>query len=449
MNIRFIILIFATLAMLAPRAATADNGDIVIRNATLHTEPGTAIRDATLVIRNGVVLRVGKGVAVPAGARVIDGTGKVVTAGLVEANTRLGLVEVDQEFNTREGAFGSGKSDDAIHAAYRVVDGYNPSSVAIPVARAQGITSAIATPRGGLISGTSGWFALIDRPGNATVRAPLAMYASLGEDALKSAEGSRGLALVRLREVLDDARQYNRQKRNYERNRSRGFAAGRLDLEALVPVVQGRIPLLIRANRASDIRAAIALGKEFGIRIAIAGGVEAWMVADALAAARASVIVNPGRNLPSSFDRIHVRDDNAAVLANAGVDVIISTLDSAWSAGGLRQLAGIAVARGMTHEQALAAVTTAPARLFGVARGVLKPGAVADVVVWSGDPFELSTRAEHVIVGGAEQSTQSRQDLLFERYRTMPIKQSAHPAQSAGKTPGRTSTSSVRPDAAR
>src|SRR5690606_33994309 len=112
------------------------------------------------------------------------------------------------ERSTREGVLGS-TGDDAIHAAYRVVDGYNPRSVAIPVARAEGITSAVAVPYGGLISGASGWFSLAGDPGKATVRAPVAMYASLGEDSLDHGNGSRGLALMRLREALDDALQYN------------------------------------------------------------------------------------------------------------------------------------------------------------------------------------------------------------------------------------------------
>jgi imidazolonepropionase-like amidohydrolase len=421
MRAKILALTATLIALSTSRPALAEVNAIAITNATVHVEPGTVIHDATIVIRGGVVRQVGKGVAAPQGARIIDGKDKVVTAGLIEAHTQLGLVEVSLEHSTREGVFGAGTGDDAIHAAYRVVDGYNPNSVAIPVARSEGITSAVAVPQGGLISGTSGWFSLASGgPGNAALRTPLAMYASLGEASLRHAQGSRGLALMRLREALDDARQYNRQRRSYERNQSRPFAVSRLDLEALIPVVQGRMPLVIRVNRASDILAAIGLGKELGVRVIIAGGVEAWMVASELAAAKIGVIMNPEHNMPSSFDSVHVRDDNATALANAGVDVVISSMSSASSAGGLRQLAGMAVANGMSHEQALAAITTAPARLLGVDRGTLKTGAVADLVVWSGDPLELSSRAEHVIIGGAEQSTRNRQDELFERYRTLP-----------------------------
>lgn len=395
--------------------------DIVITDATVHLEPGKVMNDATIVIRDGQVKEIGRGIAIPASARRIEGKGKVVTAGLIESGTRLGLVEVDLESTTQEGAFYGKPGSDVIHAAYRVVDGYNPASVAIPVARAQGITSTISRPEGGLISGASGWFSLADATlPDVVVRAPLAMYASLGEESLDSAQGSRGLAIMRLREVLDDAQLYSRLKRSYERNQTRDFAASRLDLEALIPVVQGRLPLVIRANRSSDILAAIALARDTGVRIIIEGGAEAWMVARELAVARIGVILSPEQNLPSSFDSIHVRDDGAKVLADAGVDVAISTLGDASAAGTVRQLAGIAVANGLSRDQALAALTSVPAKLFGVDRGTIAVGKAADLVVWSGDPFELSTRAEHVMIAGKEQSIRSRQTLLLERYRKLP-----------------------------
>lgn len=399
-------------------AGAAQAEDLVITNAKVHVEPGQVLDSATIVIRDGVIRAVGSGAAVPAGARVIDGTGKIVTAGFIESATRVGLSEVGLEKSTREGSFED--DEDTIHAAYRVSDGYNSRSMAIAVARSQGVTSVVSEPEGGLIAGTSGWFSLADGLGrDVVVKAPLAMHASLGESALDVAQGSRGMALTRLREVLDDARIYSRERRSYERNQTRAFAASRLDLEALLPVLQGRVPLVIRADRSSDILAAIQLGQELGVRVIVAGGTEAWMVADRLAAARVGVIVNPILNLPFTFDRIHVRDDNAALLAAAGVDVVVSGMGEPSAAGTLRQLAGNAVAQGLPWEHALAAVTTVPAKIFGVERGAVRAGAAADLVVWSGDPFELSSHAEHVIIGGKEQSTRNRQTLLLERYRTL------------------------------
>jgi len=255
----------------------------------------------------------------------------------------------------------------------------------------------------------------------AVVKAPAAMYAALGDAARSSAAGSRGRGFEKLRELLDDAASYARRRRNFERNQTRKFAASRLDLEALQPVLAGRLPLVVRANRSSDILAALRLARTLKLRLIIEGGTEAWLVAKQLAAAKVPVICNPIHNLPWSFERIHVVNDLPARLATAGVRVAISTLGDAANARNLRQLAGIAVARGMTKAQALAAVTTAPADIFGVRnRGRLRAGDAADVVVWSGDPFELSSKVDAIIVGGTPQTTRTRQTRLFERYRKLP-----------------------------
>ena len=409
------------LALVATGSVAAHAQVVAITDATVHTEPGKVLQGATVLIRDGVVRAVGKTVAIPTGARVIKAENKVVTAGLVAASSRLGLSEVSLESSTREGRLPGGKGADVIFAAYRAEDGYNATSVAIPVARAQGVTSAVVAPVGGLISGTSAWVSLADGLSpDVQVASPLAMYAAMGLAAYGSAQGSRGLGLLRLREVLDDARVYARQKRAYERNQSRSMAASRLDLEALQPVLGRRIPLVLRAHRSSDILAGIRLARDSNVRVLFHGATEAWMVAKQLAEAGAGVILEPSANLPYNFDQIHVRDDNAHVLAEAGVPVAIAKLDSTHNVGELRQQAGIAVANGLSPERALAAITTVPASFFGVDRGTIARGKVADLVVWSGDPFELSTRAEHVFIGGVEQSLRTRQHMLLERYRTLP-----------------------------
>ena len=407
------------LTALAPARAQAQR-DLAIVGARVHTEPGAVIENATIVVRDGRVRAVGTNVAVPAGALRIDGAGKVVTAGLIDPSTRLGLVEVALEDSTVDGSFGRG-GEDVVHAAYRAADGYNPRSVAIPVSRTGGVTSVVTAPEGGLVSGTGAWAQLVD-DGDAILAPAVAMYASLGQRGAAAAGGSRSMAVERLRELLSDAAEYGRRRAAYERNQSRPLAAERLDLVALGPVVQGRIPLVVRAHRASDIRAALRLARELRLRLVIEGGAEAWTVAAELATARVGVILDPTANLPSDFDRVYVRDDAAVVLAAAGVDVALSSLGSATGVRALRQLAGIAVAQGLSPDAALAAVTTVPARLFGLDRGRIRPGAVADLVVWSGDPFELSTRAERVIIAGEEQSTRTRQTLLLERYRALPVR---------------------------
>jgi imidazolonepropionase-like amidohydrolase len=412
-------ILLAMLALLVPGLASAQD-TIAIRRAKVYTGKGAAIDNATVVIRGGKILSVGTG-APPAGARVISGVGKVVTPGLVDASTTLGLVEVSQVSEANDGHF-NGKSDDKVHAAYRVVDGFNTRSVAIPIARTGGVTTVVTSPRGSLVAGQAAMFRLT--PGAATlVAAPVAMAASLGSQAIGGTP-SRGMVVERLRELLDDAREYRRVKGRYDRNQARHFSAERLDLQALEPVVTGRLPLIVHAHRVSDVRAAIRMQKELGVRVVIEGGTEAWLVADELARAKIPVIVDPLQNLPYNFDRIHVRPNAAALLHKAGVEVAISTLGSASNVRRLRQLAGNAVANGLPYDRAIEAITSAPARAFGLNNkvGTLERGAPADLVMWSGDPLELSTKPELLLIDGKQVPLVSRQSLLRDRYRRVPAR---------------------------
>jgi imidazolonepropionase-like amidohydrolase len=414
--------VLAVLAVLAstasPWAAPAAAETIAITGATIYQRADRKLDNATIVIRDGRIVDVGTGVAVPAGATRIDGKDKVVTAGLIETSTMVGLIEVDAEESGNDGRFGTQPTE--IHAAYRAIDAYDGRSIAIPIARGGGVTSAITGPSGGLVAGQAAWVSLADSATPlAPIRAPAAMAVALGRGAV--AIGSRGHTVERLRELFDDVDAYRRNRAGFERNASRHLAAQRLDLEALIPVLDGRELVAIRANGEVDIRAALAIAAERRLRIAILGGTEAWRVATELAAARVPVVLDPTDNLPIDLGAIDVRDDNATVLGKAGVAVAISTLGSAWDARAIRQLAGIAVAQGLPWPKGLAAITEVPAQIFGGAadRGTLERGKIADVVVWSGDPLELTTRAETVIIGGVVQSAVTHQTKLLDRYKTL------------------------------
>jgi imidazolonepropionase-like amidohydrolase len=412
--IRTAMILASAIALTSPASAEV----IAIEGAKVHVRPGETLDNATVLLRDGMIEAAGANVVVPADARRIDGSGKQVTAGFVDAYSRLGLVEVNAVGSTDEGRF-SRDLEGHIHAAYRVLDGYNPRSVTIPVARTGGITSAVAVPSGGLVSGSAAWLSLGETGAvsRALVRAPAAMIAVLGEGAISAGSGTRGLAALRLRELLGDASEYAGRRAAYERGQSRQLAAERLALEAMQPVLAGEIPLVITAHRASDILVAIALAEDFDLRLVIEGATEAWMIAEELAAADIPVILDPIANLPSSFDRVHVRDDAAAVLAEAGVRVAFSLSGRASAARTLRQVAGNAVARGVPADAALAALTTVPAAIYGVTdRGAIAPGYRADVVLWSGDPFELDSHVEAMFIEGVETSLRTRQTELTERY---------------------------------
>lgn len=177
---------------------------------------------------------------------------------------------------------------------------------------------------------------------------------------------------------------------------------------------------MFRVNRASDIRVVLKFADEIGLRPIIVGGAEAWRVADELAARKVPVVVQPTLNLPERFEKLGARADNAALLRKAGVPVILSTF-STHNVRKLRQAAGNAVRAGMSHADALEAVTAAPARALGRDDiGTIEAGKAADLVVWSGDPFELSTRVERLYINGEPASLDNRQQKLFERYQQLP-----------------------------
>jgi imidazolonepropionase-like amidohydrolase len=392
---------------------------LAITNARVMPVDGPVIDRGTVLIQDGKVAAVGADVAVPAGATVIDGAGKVVTPGFIESNTNLGIVEISL---SAEGTADQNTTDPGIGAAFTVVDAWNPYSTAIPVTRVEGITRAVVAPGGTthLLQGQAAVFDLAGEHVPASVsKAPVAMMAALGEAGAGLAGGSRATAMLRLREVLQDAADFARYRTAWNAGQRRDYVRGRLDLEALQAVLKGEVPLAVQANRASDLLAAMRLAEEFKLKLILVGGAEAWMVADEIARREVPVVLKPLTNIPS-FDALNATLENAARLRAAGVIVVLSTFDT-YRAGTLRQEAGNAIAYGLDRDEALRAVTLAPAQVWGVAdtTGSLAPGKDADLVVWSGDPFELTTHAEQVFIRGREMPKTTRQTELFERYRTI------------------------------
>jgi imidazolonepropionase-like amidohydrolase len=397
---------------------------IAITGGKVYPVSGPVIDGGTVLIVNGRITAVGSNVAVPADAQRIDATGKIVTPGFVNSSTQLGVQEISAVRDTRDA---SARGKDNIAAAFTVWDGLNPNSVMLAPARKEGITSFVVMPTGGLVAGQA---ALVDVvPGTTTdmvIRAPVAMVAEIG-DAQEAGVQSRGELLVKLRELLEDTRFFETHREAFDRAQTRPFSASRLDLQAMIPVIEGRLPLVVNVDREADIDAAMRIAREFNIKLIIGGGAEAWMMADRLAAAHIPVLTGAMNNIPSGFASLGQRQENAALLNKAGVPVALignsgGGDEEAFNVRNLKQEAGNAVAYGLAWENALRAVTLTPAEVFGVSDrvGSLQPGREANVVVWSGDPFEFSTRAEHVFVRGREYHDKTRQDLLMERYRNLP-----------------------------
>ncbi len=407
------LLLTATLAVASAAAET-----IAITGARIHTMgPQGTIENGTLVIRDGRIASVAAGAPTPDGARRIDAAGKIVTPGLFNSLTRLGIVEV----SAVEGSEDASAEGDRITAAFDVAYAINPRSTLIPVNRVDGLTRVVVAPEpaDSLIAGEG---AIIHLGGgdDYLVSRRAAMFAVLGEGGARRSGGARGAAMMRLREAFQDALDYAANRRAFDQGERRAYAVSRLDLEALVPVVRGERPIVISVNRASDIEATLALAREFGLRLILAGVDEGWMVAGTIAAAGVPVLLNPMSNLPSSFETIGATLENAARLRRAGVTVAFMTGD-AHNARNIRQAAGNAVAYGMPWQDALAAMTSVPAKIWGITAsyGTLEPGKDADVVIWDGDPLELTTVPDAVFIQGEQIPMENRQLELRDRYRDL------------------------------
>jgi imidazolonepropionase-like amidohydrolase len=402
----------------APATVTTDPAaaPVLLRNATVLTGDGQRLEGASILIEAGRITRITTS-PIPdvAGATSVDLGGKLVTPGLIAGDTELGLVEIGAEATTHDEA----RTDpSAIKAGYDPASAVNADSSLIAIQAIEGVTTAAVAPRGGLLSGEVAWIDLL--PGDYAHIVAAKRVAVAGNFG-RSFASSRAASLAELRRAFEDADWYRKNQREFDRGQARELVAHPLDLRALWPVLDGRVPLVLRADRASDLLALAELATELRIRVTVVGATEAWKVRDQLAAAGLIVVVQPTHNLPSSFDTLGARLDNAALLHAAGVTVAIAHFDS-HNARNLTQEAGIAVANGLPPDAALAAVTVNVARAYGMDKdyGTLAAGKVASLVVWDGaDPFELSTWPEQVWVRGQALDMRSRQTELRDRYRDL------------------------------
>lgn len=403
------------IGLFAAVAAVAQT--IAITGGTIVTVSGARIPNGTVLIRDSLIVAVGANVAIPGDAVRVDAAGGLVTPGLVNASTQVGLVEVPLGTATQE----TGVSRD-VAASFNVAEGLNPASMLIPVTRIEGVTTTLLAPSGRFVAGQS---VVVDLAGETIeqmiARSPAAMHVTLDESSREAGDGARAGTLARLRQLLTDAREYGRRRSDYERAQMRPLAAPAAELEAFQPVLAGRLPLVVTAHRVFDIRNALRLGREFNLRLVLSGAAEGWMIAGEIARAQVPVLVVPLSNIPS-FNGLGARYENAARLADAGVKVALVAGGDSHNARLVRQEAGNAVSYGMDYDAALRAVTLAPAEILGMQDryGSLEPGKIANVVVWSGDPFEFSTTVQRVLIRGRDIPLTSRQVELLERYRTLP-----------------------------
>jgi imidazolonepropionase-like amidohydrolase len=437
--------------LVAALATPAWAQDFAITGATVVIGDGGApIANGTVVVRRGKVVAAGAGVAVPPGTTVIDGAGKWVTPGIVVPITDLGLVDVDGVSESNDHSV----SGSPFNAALDLSPAINPAAQPIQVTRAAGVTRAAIAPQasGSVFAGQGAVIDLGDDP-RAVTRARAFQYVELGETGAARAGGSRVAAHALLRNALREARDFGRRDpvrggRSEPRRVSTGddipldprlqpgderrdqdVLLTRFDAAALIPVVRGLQPLYVHVERASDIRAVLALKREFpNLRLVVVGASEGWLAAADLAKARVPVIANALNDLPAEFEQLAATQSNVGRMVAAGVKVAIGNLRNddnaqpryaAQYAGNLVALSRLPGASGLTWGQAFAAISSVPAEILGLGArfGSLEPGRAGDVVAWDGDPLELASAPLAVWIDGVAQPLGNHQTRLRERYR--------------------------------
>jgi hypothetical protein len=388
---------------------------VLIRDASIHTVSGAGTLEHTdLLIRDGKIEAIGHAISAPAGAEVIEAGGRPVTPGLFGGLGRPGIEEIGEEPTVNDYSLKLGN----MRPEFDVSAAFNPESAVLGVNRIAGITFAMLAPTaepggkgpgGTLIAGQGS----IARLNGVLVPAAHALFIDIGGDASALTGGSRAAQFMLLQQALTEVRSPGAILPGDMRLLTPG---GR---QVIKTYFSGGGLLVFDVDRASDIRQVIAFAQREKVRVAIKGGTEAWRVAAELAAAKTPVILNPLDDLPESFDAVGSTLENAARLNRAGVKIAFSFDDpEPHNMRKLRQAAGVAVAHGLSWDAALAALTRNPAEIFGVgaANGSLERGHPADLVLWSGDPLEVTTLAERVFIQGEAQVMQSRQTQLRDRY---------------------------------
>lgn len=414
--------------LLAGAALPAAAAPIAITGATIMTARGeTVIEGGTLVFDNGRITAVGKDVAVPAGATVIDGRGRILTPGIIAAASDLGIAEVNGVRETNDGS----ARQSPFSAALDLSTAINPRSIHIAISRMAGITRAAALPdAAGGIFGGQGALISLSASGPTLTRGRALQYMELGETGGRIAGGSRPAAFAQLANMLAEAQRLALNPAGFDRGQDSGSLAKRLDAEALALVIDGRQPLLVHVERASDIKELLKLKARYpALRPVLVGAREAWLVAGEIARAGVPVITHSLYDLPDSFESLAASRNNIGVLHAAGVTVAIAPLGGIGGTSpiNLPSYAGNAVAqglvpggKGLTRPQALAAITANPARILGLAdTGTLEVGKRADLVLWDGDPLELMSAPVAVWIDGAAQPMTSRQTELAQRYKAL------------------------------
>ena len=337
-----------------------------------------------------------------------------MTSGLFALGNQIGLVEIGAVEGTNDAA----TELEGFGAAFSVDEIFNAKSTLVPMNRAGGITRTLIKPYNGT-SIFAGLGSIMDLSGDfdSVIVSDVAVFAIYGEYAASLNGGSRAAALHDLEQAFGQAKEYAENTAAVKSGEYRELDYSMDDLQTLNRVLDNEIPLVVSVNRASDILTILKFAKKYGVNLVLEGVAEGWQVAKQIAEADVPVMLNPMDNIPGSFESQGKRYDNAALLSKAGVKVMFTS--ETHNAQNIRFAAGNAVAYGMPYDKALAAITHLPAKVFGGASnyGKLMPGFKAELVVWSGDPFEVTTYVKSVIIDGKVADLNTRAKRLEKRYK--------------------------------
>jgi imidazolonepropionase-like amidohydrolase len=404
------------LTLCAASVALAET--IAITNARIVPVSAPTIASGTLLIENGRIAALGPKIAVPKNARKIDAAGMSVYPGWIDAWSSVGLTEI----SSVRGSVDQAEVGSFNPQAYTWV-AVNPHSENLRTARTNGVTSALIAPSGGIVAGTASVMNLfgfdpramaIESHAGVVINPPQPPRPPRGPGGEAAGAAPQPDNLARLKDYLREAKAYA------EMRARSGASAGTRDiaLEALVPVMRGERPAILVANRFRDIRRAVELGDEFGLKVIIAGGQEAWKVADLLSKKNVGVLYSAVHALPlAPEDDYDVTFTTPEKLRRAGVKFAIASGTSN-DVRNLPYRAGMAAAYGLEREDALKAITVWPAELLGVSKqvGSLEVGKLANLLVASGDPLDIRTEIKYVFVEGKSVPLGSRNSELYEKF---------------------------------
>lgn len=421
--------VFRTVTAMIALAASPVFAQSVFAQTTAITGGTVVIGDGSDPIKNGVVLlrggnviAAGANVPVPAGATRVDASGKWVTPGIFAGFSRLGLSEVDAV----DGANDTSAARTGFSAGLDIAPAIDPSRSAFAVSRSEGITRAVIAPEAGsnMFAG-QGAIADLGNDPDPVTRPRAFQFIEFGENGARLAGGSRAASHTLFRAMLREAQDYGAGKGNFDDELLRAE-----DAKALLKVIRGETRLLVHVEGANDIMKVVDLKRDFpALKLVLVGVSEGWRVAGRIAAAGVPVIASALNDLPASFEQLGATQSNIGLMKRAGVKVAIGMIDdrdahqlrySRQYAGNLVSLGNVPRASGLSWNEAFAAISSVPADIMGMGDtlGCLKVGRAADVVIWDGDPLELSSAAQAVYIDGIVQPMDNRQNRLRDRYRT-------------------------------